>query len=423
MSRRSRVLFVSGTRGGGTLRYRVRLAQEALDTAGWASRAFSFTDASAGQFLPGADVLALYRVPRTQWLAELVRRARKAGMPVTYDVDDLVFKPEHLADLEFLTALPKAQRDVFETNVPLAEAAARWADAGSGTSQAIIHQLNSIVPGPGSLMPNGIGQRALRAAMAINAAHRAPVSGPIWLGYFSGSNTHDADWKCIEPAVRACLRDIPQLRLRLVGPVGAGSLCDDFPDRIEVIPSVAWDELFPPLASVDVNLAPLTGNPFTEGKSAIKWLEAALVRTPTIATATEPNRAAITGGVDGELVNVGSDWAPAIHALASDRHLRQQLGDAAYENALATYGPAIQSRRYDDYFRCVVLAGPTQPLLPHAMYRHPRTGRALESYPLAESVADDTWIARPQDKVRYATERVGSLPLGAISHLRSRNKK
>ena len=54
-------------------------------------------------------------------------------------------------------------------------------------------------------------------------------------------------------------------------------------------PVQPWTSLPDVLHQLDVNLAPSNpGSRFNEAKSAIKWLEAALVATPTIASSTEP---------------------------------------------------------------------------------------------------------------------------------------
>ena len=110
--------------------------------------------------------------------------------------------------------------------------------------------------------------------------------------------------------------------------------------------AVPWTELPALLAEVDVNLAPLDVTPFTEGKSAIKWLEAALVGTPTLATATAPFRDAIDDGRTGLLVPPGGDWAGPLARIVDDADLRATLGQAAREAGLAELGPEVQADRY-----------------------------------------------------------------------------
>ena len=60
------------------------------------------------------------------------------------------------------------------------------------------------------------------------------------------------------------------------------------------LPFLPWLELPAVLRDLDVNLSPLApGSRFNEAKSAIKWLEAALCATPTVASPTAPFREAI----------------------------------------------------------------------------------------------------------------------------------
>ena len=45
-----------------------------------------------------------------------------------------------------------------------------------------------------------------------------------------------------------------------------------------------WDKLPALISEVDINLAPLVDSIFNRAKSEIKWIEAALVKVPTVAS-------------------------------------------------------------------------------------------------------------------------------------------
>ena len=67
------------------------------------------------------------------------------------------------------------------------------------------------------------------------------------------------------------------------------------------------------LANLDVNLAPLEpGSIFNEGKSAIKWMEAALAGTPTVASATASFVGAIDSWRSGVLAVDLDDWEEGV---------------------------------------------------------------------------------------------------------------
>ena len=354
MSGAARILLVSGSGGSNTLRYRVRMAEEALRSRGFATSARHFTDPQLASWLREADVLWLYRTPASRRVLRLVETARERRIPVTFDVDDLVFLPEHLESIPFLDDLPPAQRRIFENDVVRRGNAVRFVDRASGTTHPVVEDLRRLTSAPLDVLPNGVSRRG--ELLAAAAARRSP-DGTVRLGYFSGSATHDDDWATIEPAVVELMRSDPAVELWLVGPLTPGPALAAVVDRVRVVPAVPWTELPALLAQVDINLAPLDATMFTSGKSAIKWLEAALVRTPTLATATPPFLEAVDDGRTGLLVPAGGDWLSPLGRLLADAALRAELGDQARAAAIDQFGPDRQADRYRDYVGRL-LAGP-----------------------------------------------------------------
>ena len=387
-----RVLFVSGSGSGNTLRYRVRLAEEALRSRGVRTAAVHFTDPLLTRWADGADVVALYRTPGTRRVLDLVRHAREnLGVPVTFDVDDQVFLPEHLRSIPFLDDLPPGARRIFEADVLRRGGLVPFVDRASGTTRPVAEDLATLTSAPVDVVPNGVSRAGRRLAAATQ--RRAP-DGRVRLGYFSGSATHDEDWSEIEPAVVAVMDADPRVDLWLVGPLTSGESLDRLGDRVTRVLPVPWSDLPTLLAAVDINLAPLAATPFTAGKSAIKWLEAALVGTPTVATATPPFRDAVVDGVTGVLVEPHADWTGVLTRLVTDEAVRRELGEASRHAALRDFSPEVQADRYHAFFTAALL-GPRTKIDRNAL-REVRQGQGisrglgldLEAYPFDPELAD-----------------------------------
>ena len=340
-----RVLFVSGSGASATLRYRVRLPEEALRSRGALTAAVHFTDRRAAALAERADVVVLYRCPGGQDMVELIERLRGGPAPplVTYDVDDLVFRAEHLAGMDFLDSLTAQQQETFRSDVALRAQLVPYADLVTGSTAQILDELALLTDAPSALLPNGIG---LVGANLAGVARAVPRAHPGFrLGYFSGSATHDADWASIEDGVVEFLHAHAEAELWLVGKVKATAALAAVSGQVRTLTLVEWDALPALLRSVDVTLAPLARNAFADAKSAIKWLEAALVETPTIAPPTPPFVAAIDAGTTGLLASTPADWFDALTQLAADRPARVAMGVAAREAAMAGYGPEVQADR------------------------------------------------------------------------------
>lgn len=84
----------------------------------------------------------------------------------------------------------------------------------------------------------------------------------------------------------------------------------------------------------DIALAPLTGSPFDESKSAIKALEAMALGIPVIASPVTPYRGFVRDGVTGYLAG-RKEWARRLRELINDADARAEMGAAAREAARA----------------------------------------------------------------------------------------
>jgi hypothetical protein len=227
---------------------------------------------------------------------------------------------------------------------------------------------------------NGVGM--LVALQSDAAVRKRRTPGPLRFGYLSGTTTHDHDWALIEPLIVELLQARADVELWLVGYLKTSAELDQFGERVRRIGFTEWTALPKVLRDLDVNLAPLTaGSRFNEAKSAIKWLEAALVGTPTIASATEPFREAIQHGHNGLLAETIGDWQAALQQML-DPSFRRHLGARARRDALLRWSPHIQAHAYAEILASARLVTRTSTWTDVVAPSEPYIERPLERYEL-----------------------------------------
>ncbi len=339
-----RVLFVVGIEGA-PLRYRARLPAEALALVGVASDVRHYRHPDVSALAAGADAVVVYRVPATVEVLGLIASVRERGVPVLFDVDDLIFDPDVAAEIPALEILPAAEAELWMEGVRRYRTTIEACDAFVGSTPALCRHATRVTGMPAREFANGVGILLGQASDDALRTGRRP--GPPRVGYLSGTDTHDLDWAYVEPAIVEILTRHPEVELWLGGLVTPSAALDAFSARVVRLPLLPWRELPGVLHQIDVNLAPLApGSRFNEAKSAIKWLEAALVETPTVASPTEPFRDAITPGVTGALAATPEEWVEAVDRLVVDVEHRHALGRRARREALLRWSPHLQAHRY-----------------------------------------------------------------------------
>ncbi len=376
------VLFLVGITGA-PLRYRVHLATEGLALLGVHSDVRHYRHPEVIDLVERVDAVVAYRVPATVQVLDLLERARNRGVPTFFDVDDLIFDPDIRHEIPAMNLLPPDEAELWMQGVRRYRTTMEACDAYIGSTEALCRAATDVVGLPAERFANGVGMVLARASDAERARPRA--DGPLRIGYLSGTTTHDADWAFVEPAVVRALDAHPDVEVWLGGPVAPTTALDRFGARVQRIPFTDWLRLPAILRDLDVNLAPLEpGSRFNEAKSAIKWLEAALTATPTVASPTQPFCEAIDHGVNGFLAESVDDWFELLDRLLADPVLRARTGARASRDALLRWSPHLQGRRYLDILQGGIPARRAGQFPPEAL-DEPYEAVPVDLYPLPAS--------------------------------------
>jgi glycosyltransferase involved in cell wall biosynthesis len=333
------VAFVVGA-DGAIARYRVHHPSEALALHGASTRIVHYLDPGLAEIAEGMDVVVLQRVPATAHVLEVIERWRTAGTHVVFDVDDLIVDPDLADTIPGIRRLAPTDLEHYVDGLHRYRTTLEHCDGAIVPTPGLADSIGRLTGLPVAVAANGIGLVELRLAAAARA--RRQLRGRVTVAYFSGSDSHQPDLDLITPALAEVLRERPQVDVLVVGPVTTEATLDDFGDRVTRRPFQQWYQLYDQLAAVDVSLAPLVlPSDFNEAKSAIKWLEAAAVGVPTVASANGPFSRAIDDGRTGVLCENVDDWSRALLALVDDPAGRRRIGAAAQRAAELHHGPHV----------------------------------------------------------------------------------
>lgn len=337
------VLFLSGVKGD-TRRYRTFHPFQQMQMAGVPCAYRHITAPGIDRLVRDAQVVVLHRVPMDGHVAALVEQARRQGALVLVDVDDLTFDPQAFQWINSPDFQDPVRRRIYQRDMLRQRATIDASDGVIASTDFLADQIRKLGK-PAWVHRNGFSAEMLRNSLSALQAGR-PGTGQVVIGYASGTPTHDRDFALVRQALLDILRQNDHVVLHLVGPLDPGEGFEPFGERVRRLPFVPWRNLPTILRQFDINLAPLVlDNPFSQSKSEIKYMEAALVKVPTVASPTDAFRYAIDHGENGLLAETAAEWKACLDRLANDQAFRCQLCEAASQRVLADYSPEKRSEQ------------------------------------------------------------------------------
>lgn len=326
----------------GSFRYRAYNMAQALNSysSDYSGSYFFLSDIPLIEdFADYVDVLVVVRFRFSGPLGRLIEKFRRVGKPVLFDIDDLIFDVTHtplVASTLNFGMEPGLVLDNWYALTSRLGHTLSLCDATITTTPTLAAEATRLAGTPSFVIPNFLNNEQREASRGIRA-EAATTNASFTLGYFSGSKSHALDFAVASSGIRDFLLAHPNARLVIAGILDLPHELAPLQPQIDRLPFMDYVSLQRAMSSVDLNIVPLQESQFTDSKSELKYFEAAVVGTPTIASPTEVFRRVITPGHNGWVAGA-DEWAHQLTQLANlDADEMRRVAEVAHDDALATY--------------------------------------------------------------------------------------
>lgn len=311
-------------------RYRVLNKAEQLRKHGFAVKVVNLSEFQLSM-AQNASHIIIYRSPISPELLRLCHLAKDYEKPVFFDIDDLVFDTVYTDQLSYTQGLDPVEKGNYDAGVRNYGYMLENCDGAITSTNQLQEELKKYQSKV--LLNRNLASDEL---IAISSQHIKDYSQPsdiVKIGYFSGSISHNENFELIKPAIKQLLKKYSNVQLHIVGILDIPKDMKPFENQIVTHDYVDWDKLPALISEVDINLAPLVDSIFNRAKSEIKWIEAALVKVPTVASKIGAFSDEVVDGETG-LLATDDEWLDKLESLVLSLELRQKLAESAYRAVL-----------------------------------------------------------------------------------------
>ena len=349
ISRHPSVLLVVEESIPQCFRYRVQQKMELLQELDWRHEWLSWRElAAVKEKVHFYDVILFYRVPGFPDVINIMQYAAGLNKIMLYDLDDLIFDEQRLAE-KFKGAtgqlLEREQKEMLR-GASIYRKAIETCSYALASTPVLAQEMARIVgAGICTVFPNTL-DKGLLAHVDTPPVPRSDDFVDIFYG--SGTRTHDEDFATIAPVLVKILKENEDVRLIIVGHLTIPAELKVFSARIRILPIMPFDSYLTVLSQAKLCIAPLELGFFADCKSEIKWIESAIFKIPCVVSATRTYREIIEDGIDGCLADNQQQWYEALTKLVNDTEYRLSVGETAHKKVMRLYGVEAMSRKFSD---------------------------------------------------------------------------
>ena len=276
-------------------------------------------------------IIILYRCPWTEKVNEAISLAKSLNKKVFFDVDDLVIDTKYTDMLPYLKSLSVYEKSIYDDGVSRMGKTLKLCEGAITTTEVLAKELHNYVPEV--FINRNVASEVMfkLSQLALERKSKFTYQNDVIIGYFSGSITHKPDIQMIIPSLKKILREFKNVKILFLGNLDLGEDLKEFSSKIIRKSFVFWQKLIEVIANVDINIVPLTENIFNAAKSENKWVEASLVKVPTVASNYGTLKQTIIHGTTGLLCTTLEDWYKELKLLIIEQNLRKTIGENAFK--------------------------------------------------------------------------------------------
>ena len=309
LSNKKNIIYIKDVFDNSTFRYRTYNVMQAMENSD-KYHINCFLESEIKLIIPLLNKVSMIILQRCKWsfnLESFVTYVKSLNIKVCYDMDDLLYHPKYVP--EYIENI--GNYDEFNIDVHFAVAGrynqiAKQCDLFLVTTDSLKNYVENDFGKKAFIYPNFLNKEQESISDEIISTKESKRdSNKFYIGYFSGSNSHARDLGTVEPTLLQLMSKYDNIYLYIVGYMKLSDELEKLKDKGRVIihPFVSYQELEYLIASVDVNIIPLQKNAFNECKSELKYFEASIVNTITIACNNSVYSKIIKDGENGFLAD------------------------------------------------------------------------------------------------------------------------
>lgn len=348
------VLIVTGGVGD-SARYRAHHVAEELNFHDIRTSVSHQDNPFLASYAKHFSVFIFHRTLFTPKVKKLFTAAKALKKEIIFETDDLVYDPQYIKQTAYYAKMNALEQKLYENGVGGEILHDSDVSACTVTTTYLSDKLREFGKRV-FIVPNRLSRQDMEWISKINLDSQFSIRDSIFLGYFSGTASHDRDFSTVTRSLLAVMSARPSTVLVIAGPLILDDAFEPFHERIVRLPFANRKKHFENISGIDINLAPLVvGDPFCESKSELKFVEAGALGVPTVAAETQTFREAIIDGEDGFVAKNPEEWTEKLLRLIDDEGLRKRMGERAQAKVLEKYTTErSDNEEYYEYLKLTI---------------------------------------------------------------------
>ena len=298
-------------------------------------------------------VIILYRCLWTDNINKAINLAKSLKKKIIFDIDDLVIDTKYTDIIPYIKNLPSSEKILYDEGVFLMRKTLQLCQGVITTTEVLAKELKNYISEV-FINRNVASEEMFKLSeFALKKKSKTKKGKEIIIGYFSESNIHNNDIVMIIPALIKILQEFKNVKLLFVGEIELPFELKKFFYKIRKKSLIEWDK-FPELISkFDINISPMKENIINEAKSENIWIEASLLKVPTVASNFGSFKQIIKNGKTGFLCNTVEDWYISLKNLIIDQNLQKTIAENAYAVCKEKYNTISNSGILSKYINSI----------------------------------------------------------------------
>jgi hypothetical protein len=340
-SSKKKVIYIYDEADHSTFRYRVlNLVEIYQDFEDWEIHLFFLQELQhIINLVEEIDLLILVRTSWTPELEVLLNKVKSKNIKIGYDIDDLLFEEnhaKHLVKIDYQSS-SNSQKNLLFGYVWRKVIIAKLADFFITTNDFLGAKIKEYFNKEVFIIYNSLNSTQIEYSKYLDSKYKATDKNTKYLGYFSGSSTHNQDFSLISQSLLDLLDKYENVALLVGGFIQLSSEFDKYRERIVKIPYVNFVTQLYYIRKVYINLIPLVENDFTNCKSELKYFESAILKIPSIASPTFVYSSINKRNFKNILLANQGEWTQSIEQLLTNANLYSEVSENALIDSMQYY--------------------------------------------------------------------------------------